>query len=300
MDKFHINKTQFNVLETFLLTSPPSPIKANATYRWLANDHRIGELDHNQKYWYFTEKDKARIRELLNVQRMKIAEGYTPKQSRHEISKKGRDEKRNSLPVKQDFVLVNAIGDLRINQEVINLGSLSRLGLQCNYQLFESIEHKTIVLVENLETMSYLEQLQFNEKLSYLKEALWLYRGDVKAEQSTSSAYKLFRRFIDTHKLVCFSDFDPKGLEIALSSGATSLLLPDVTIANEKNKQLTGVDNAFSNQKSSQIFLERQTDLPDEFKSYVTQLFKHRRVVKQEHMASLHIPLIEISLVKKT
>ncbi|MEY8216654.1 MAG: hypothetical protein RPR97_19485 [Colwellia sp.] len=53
-----------------------------------------------------------------------------------------------------------------------------------------------------------------------LTQALWLYRGDVKAQQTTNTSYQFFRRFKGKIPLVCFSDLDPKGIEIALTSHA--------------------------------------------------------------------------------
>jgi len=165
----------------------------------------------------------------------------------------------------------------------------------------KSVEHSTIVFVENLTVMANLNAINLasiksnssaknaqNENSNIdLSKALWLYRGDVKAQQTTNTSYQFFRRFKGHVPLVCFSDLDPKGIEIALTSDADYWLTIENT--NEITMDLTGSEQEWYKQGASISFLqEKISTTPSQEIACWHKLFEnlltHRKTLKQEHI----------------
>ncbi len=131
-----------------------------------------------------------------------------------------------------------------------------------------------------------------------LTQALWLYRGDVKPQQTTNSSHQFFRRFKGTIPLICFSDLDPKGIEIALTSHADFWLT--LNNANEVDMALLGIEQEWYKQKASIDYLLKQEN-DNEEKHQWQQSFEilkhHKKTLKQEHMLKhkLELTLLKIN-----
>jgi hypothetical protein len=128
---------------------------------------------------------------------------------------------------------------------------------------------------------------------------LWLYRGDVKAQQTTNTSYQFFRRFKGQIPLVCFSDLDPKGIEIALTSDADYWLT--VENKNEITMDLTGSEQEWYKQGASITFLQKKiSTMPSQQVACWQKLFEnlqtYRKTLKQEHILKHNVALTLLEL----
>ena len=257
----------------------------------LYEHYSFGILDGH--YLIFTERDRDAL--IKRVQSENGAhlfrDAFPEKQSRPQVAQHQRNEKQGSYAVSRDFILLNALQPLLINNQQISISPFTSLGLYLKADEILSVEHPLIVMVENLAIMANLSALNIPESL---QSALWLYRGDIKKQQQTSSAYQFFRRFIKTHQLICFSDLDPKGIEIALTSGAQYWLTAEDDLVI--NMQLQGEENEWFNQASAVKYLQEQTNLSSKCQSAFNNMCEHRKTLKQEHMLKHDIKLDLYSL----
>jgi hypothetical protein len=272
------------------LSAVIKPLKLTASLEKLYRIYGIGSLEGT--LYYFDEKDKAQL-----IERVKedhgvhlFREPYPDPKSRINNAQKNRNEKQNALTVTHDFVLINSLSSLRLNKSITEKSPINSLGSFICASEIKSIEHSHLVFVENLIVMANLPLLKIPESL---KDALWLYRGDQKAQQNTGTANQFFKRFKKTNNLVCFSDLDPKGLEIALKSGATQWL----TIADNSDLclDLQGVENEWFNQKETIAFLSK-LQLSAHQKMLFEKMKQTQKTLKQEHMIahSLNLDLFEL------
>lgn len=100
-----------------------------------------------------------------------------------------QNEKENSYAVSKEFILINSLTDINVNQKFHKISPLTSLGIYIKAEEIKSIEHSVIVLVENLTVMANLNAINLASIKSNidLSKALWLYRGDVKAQQTTNN-----------------------------------------------------------------------------------------------------------------
>lgn len=239
----------------------------------------------------FTFADRLSLIETVRSNdKLDLLSPYPDKKSRENIAKGHKDEKLNSYPVSRDFVLINSLSDFHLNGRQFAKMPFTSLGLSIKAHEIISIEHRQIVLVENLTLMANLEALQIPKSL---EEALWLYRGDVQAGQKTGTAYEFFRRF-NTHKLICFSDLDPAGIQIAMTSGAHYWLSPmdcEQAIKLNQNNKLEGVEQEWFDQKKAVTYLEGKTLLPHQCKLALELMKTQHYTLQQEHMLSHKLAL---------
>lgn len=267
--------------------------KLSASFKQLVRDYQIGHIDAG--YFYFNETDKLSLIELVAREHQGVhlfRDPYPEPQRRTQLALTERNEKRGAIKVSADFVLVNSLENLRLNQQCIALSPVCSLGQYlCVFEI-ESIEHRQIVLVENLIVMANLARLHIPASL---KDALWLYRGDLQAHQQTGTAYSFFRRFQESHQLICFSDLDPSGLQITLTSGATQCL----TLANSQDLSLDlqGEEEQWFTQQQAIRYLNKQAQLPDACATLFQQMQQTQKTLKQEHMLahSLELALYPLS-----
>jgi hypothetical protein len=289
MNDHLFNKTQFAFFSKHL-KADLGKVAVSKSCQWIVNVHRLGYID--KGYWFYSDKERAVIIDLMKsqLQIQSLTDDYPQKKSRIEVATDYNAEKVNALAVSEDFVLVNAFYSLNINSRTIPLEGVSCLGFYLNVKKIQSIEHQTLVLVENLSVMANLDKLVLQGEAEQLINALWIYRGDVKKEQNTSRAYAFFRRFKSTHRLVCFADTDPKGLEIALTSGATHFLSPSA--GDLTGFSISGPDIDYFSQKSAVQYLTKQQDfLSKPSSALFNSMTELRKTIKQEHILAHAIPL---------
>ncbi len=266
----------------------------------LFRDYCFGKVQGG--YLSFTDADRQallhQVKQELNLDL--LTEEHPQEEARITKAKTARNEKQHSYAVARNFVLVNTLDSFCLNKQVFPRCPINALGIQVNSEQLFSVEHQYIVLVENLAVMAHLADLHLPE---VLKKALWLYRGDVKTSQQTATAYQFFRRFQHSHHLVCFSDLDPKGLEISLTSGADSWLTVKTLAALDL--PLHGDEYEWDKQANSIHFLDSKLDqLPSSAWLASFEAMKLRRkTLKQEHilahqLALTLLPIANVDLVK--
>jgi hypothetical protein len=274
-----MNKTLFQYCQKHLRFINNGQLKVNASLKSLVNIYNIGYISNG--FFHFNTKDKQHLIEVISQQLngIRLSDEYPEQQSRIKIAATHRNEKVGSLNVSEDYVLLNSLDSLRLNNQVTQNISISSLGHFICASEIETIEHQQIVLVENLIIMANLDRLNIPDTL---KEALWLYRGDAKAFNQTGTAYQLFRRFKLSHQLICFSDLDPSGLQICLTSGANQWL----TLNDEKqlNIELKGNEQEWFNQNKAISYLNSYLSLPKTCERLFLRMKQSQTTLKQEHM----------------
>ncbi|MDN2662089.1 hypothetical protein [Psychromonas sp. 14N.309.X.WAT.B.A12] len=288
MSGYLFNKIQYKFFAE-QLRQGLNRVKKNKSCEWIVDVHRLGKIEYGD--WVYTEKERSAIIALVKSQ-LKVDllhDDFPEDTSRIARANTFNEEKSRTVAVSHDFVLVNSLTILKLNQQTIEINAFQSLGFYVNANTVESVEHDCIVLVENLSVMANLSLLKFSAKCAFLKNALWVYRGDIRAQQTTAMAYQFFRGFKESHQLVCFADFDPKGLEIALTSGADYVITP--TVDSIKAFQTDGADTDYFKQASSRNYIAEH--LVDSSK--IQQLFRlmseQRRTIKQEHMLAKALTL---------
>ena len=261
--------------------------------QYLRREYNFGTI--SGKDVIFTEDDIAIL--IEEVKKIKILgrslhlllDDYPDEKGRLDNALEFRNEKKNSYPVTKDYVLINSINTLKINSEetVMNLFPSMSLGLNINANNISSIEHDCIIFVENLEIMGVISELKIPPKL---KDALWLYRGDIKKANQTGKAYEFFRSLKNTkHQLIYFGDIDPKGIEIALTSGAEYwLTAKDPSILD---MELEGAEIKWSMQGKAQTYLNNTEKVPEKCYQIFESMKLKRKTIQQEHLYKHKIDL---------
>ena len=286
-----MNKALYEFAQKKFRTLTHGKLKLSGMLRRLHTGYAFGVVMGD--YLLFNEHDRAYL--IARVQYENgvhlFREPYPGKQSRQQAAKSERNEKAQSYAVSSDFILLNALQPLQLNNQQLPVSPLTSLGMYLKADEITSVEHQQIVLVENLTIMANLSALNIPETL---KGALWLYRGDIKRQQRTGSAYQFFRRFKASHQLVCFSDLDPAGIQIALTCGAQYWLTAEDN--DVVNLELQGDENEWFKQAKAIKYLEGIIDLPEKCQSAFAEMYGSRKTLKQEHMLAHNIKLGLFSL----
>ena len=281
-----MNKALYQYCQRKFKTHTHGKLKLSGLSARLHNDYGFGVIDGG--YLHFTEKERTSL--IVRVQSENgvhlFRDPYPAAQSRQQSAHTRRNEKAHSYAVSRDFILLNSLQPLQLNKQQLPVTPFTSLGVYLKADEITSVEHQQIVLVENLEIMANLSALNIPESLH---SALWLYRGDIKKQQQTSSAYQFFRRFKDNHQLICFSDLDPKGIEITLTSGAQYWLAPEDD--NVTNIELQGDENEWFNQQAAIKYLEGKVELPEKCQMAFSEMLNNQKTLKQEHMLAHNIKL---------
>lgn len=281
-----MNKTLYQFCQKKFKTQTHGKLKLTGLLKRLYNGYGFGFIKGD--YLLFNENDRAYL-----IARVQYENGvhlfrdpFPEKQSREQSAQTQRNEKAHSYAVSRDFVLLNALKPLQINQQQLPLNPFTSLGVYLKADEIISVEHPQIILVENLEIMANLKALNIPESLH---SALWLYRGDAKKEQQTGSAYQFFRRYKESHQLICFSDLDPAGIQIALTSGADYWLTAEDNNVIDIN--LHGDENEWFKQAKAIKYLEGVINLPEKCRTAYVKMRRNRKTLKQEHMLAHNVKL---------
>jgi len=289
---------------------PGERIKNSILAKKLHDDYHFGQMDLANKQLTFSLTDVLNLsEETRRTLGVDIRDDpYPDKADRLSTAEKSRNEKGHSYAVNKDFILINSLSNLKLNQSIYELSPLTSLGNYVKADEIQSVEHSAIVLVENLAVMANLSEINLSSIKNDidLTQALWLYRGDIKAQQTTSTSYLFFRRFKDYIPLICFSDLDPKGIEIALTSHADYWLT--LQNSNEVDMPLLGSEQEWYKQGASISFLHTQSNDKEIitrkdacWKNIFETLLTHRKTLKQEHMLKhkLSLSLIPITTLNQ-
>ena len=265
---------------------------------YVAKEFSFGQLDYHEERLEFSEHQLIKLNfELKRVTGHNPAHGKPTAQPRVPRSRHNHSTKLRAQPVTSDFVLVNCLGQLNINHQQHSMPTINSLGIYININEVLSIEHTQLILVENLALMASLADLVLPASIN---EPLFIYRGDLKPEQSVSSAYQFFRHWSSSHQLICFSDFDPAGLIITLGSGANFSLMPAMaTWPKIFTVELEGSEENWWQQQEQRTAINNLIDngqLSQHLAASFQKMADHRRTWQQEHMISHQTELSLIAL----
>jgi hypothetical protein len=313
--KTTMGKTLYNSTQTLLQKyRQGGRIKKSPLAIKLYDEYRFGQFDLDKEWLSFKLDNILALCDEVKNSELHVDirhDPYPSKEDRLTTAENNRNEKNNSYAVSKGFILVNSLSHLNVNHSSHKISPLTSLGSYIKAEDIKSIEHSAIVLVENLAVMANLrliniEKIKINScsdnlnnilcKEIDLTQALWLYRGDVKPQQTTNTSYEFFRRFKDNTPLICFSDLDPKGIEIALTCNADYWLTLNDT--NEITMPLSGDEQEWYKQSVSINFLNEKLTLeiqPVEnthcWQTIFNILLSHKKTLKQEHMLTHKLPL---------
>ncbi|MFT6925246.1 MAG: hypothetical protein ACJAZP_000826 [Psychromonas sp.] len=283
-----MNKQLFDYCKRQLLKQRQGgSVKLTALARTLHHQYGFGEIDRGSLHFSYDQRISL-IREIQKQLKLDVlTDEYVP-QSRRENALHRRNEKDNSHAVCRDFVLINSLDGLQLNGQVYPANAFTSLGLYVKADEIKSIEHKQIIFVENLEMMANLPALNLPAQLD---NPLWLYRGDIQEKQQTSTAYAFFKRFNNNQQqLICFSDLDPAGIQIALTCSAEYWLTPkDSSVV--KFSQAKDAEQEFYKQNAAIQYLQHYKNLPDKCQMAFESMLHNRKTLKQEHMLAHQIAL---------
>jgi len=316
--KTTMNKQLYNfVQDNFQKNRNGGQIKNSSLATRLNEEYHFGQFDLTKQWLIFSLADILELtKEVIISHGVDVRnDPYPSKEDRLTTAEINRNEKQNSYAVSKKFILINSLTELNVNQTCHKVSPLTSLGIYIKADDIQSVEHSAIVLVENLAVMANLSAINLtsiNNKSSGtntlnknidLSNALWLYRGDVKAQQTTNTSYHFFRRFKGIIPLVCFSDLDPKGIEIALTSDSDYWL----TIKNidDLSIPLSGTEQEWYKQGASISFLQEQlkktpSQEDDCWQNTFINIRTHRKTLKQEHILKHNVTLTLLELTNQS
>lgn len=246
----------------------------------------------------FSAEDKRRLRQRV-MEELDIDPFMTEQlpNDRLEMAKYHANEKLAAKPVGGDHLLLNSTdGLLRINGVKIPLHPerVVSAGMLCLNSSIQTVEHQTIVVIENLAIMPLCHAWQIP---AVGQQALWVYRGDNKSGAKASACRDFIERFGGDKTIIVFSDMDPKGLEIALTFPFAKFWLgPNAAswrpLLNSRYASPVGFDI----QSEAIDYLLRQLDsnsLSEPFKNLISVMRDQRSSFRQEHTYS-HDVLLEL------
>lgn len=281
-----MNKALYQFCQRKFKTKLSGSLKLSSLAKQLHSQYAFGRINGENLQFDSTDR-QALVDHVYQENKLHLFRDYYEQpQSRVENAGEFRNEKVNSHAVSEGFILVNALDSIQVNKQNISLSPLTSLGVYLKESEITSVQHDIIVLVENLSIMSALSQLILPINLD---NALFLYRGDIKAAQRTNHAYHFFRRFRESKNLVCFSDLDPAGIQISLSSGAHFWLAPEDFSAI--NISLTGYEQEWFTQVASVKWLNKQESMPKPCQTAFVEMCLSHKTLKQEQMLALNMQL---------
>lgn len=280
-------------------------VKNTALAKKLHENFGFGQVDLSKKFLSFELSDIFALSQQIQASHAVDIRNdpYPVKTDRLNSAERYRNEKDSSYPVSKDFILINSLSSLKVNQKIYQLSPFVSLGHYIKADEIQSIENKYIIFVENLAVMASLSKLDLALISEDLTDALWIYRGDLKKQQSTGTAYEFFRRF-KYHQRICFSDVDPKGIEIALTSHADYwLTIQDISDYQKTTQSLDGSEEEWFKQGASIKFLQKRLlehDKSDKNTARWEPLFttssKIQKTLKQEHLVKHKLALTLLKL----
>ncbi|MDX1302050.1 hypothetical protein [Photobacterium sp.] len=171
-----------------------------------------------------TPRDIRQIRKVIKEQSgFDLLTDSIPN-SRMEMAQYFPNEKLSSRPVKGKVIKIYGLLSTNINNKTYDLEEGMNIEIDLNH--LKSIEHSQVVIVENYEAFSKFRLVQNDIG----PNPLIVYRGD-KDCGVISKEIALAFPYIE---LIAWFDTDPKGISLALSSGATYMLLPNLSIETLK------------------------------------------------------------------
>lgn len=198
--------------------------------------------------------------------------------NRIEKSKLGQDEKSDALPPNKDYVLIK--GRVPLVHDSIRVEK--KVALRVNIRDISLSELSEVIFVENLAAFDAI----FEHPLFEPGRQTIIYRGhgvDIKV------VHRLLRQASNyDFNIIAWTDFDPKGIEIALTCpNVSSLVLPKV---GDKVPGLVSQPDLFVRQHASincvEALVARQPS------AVIEAMLQNKLAISQEHQISHVLPLV--------
>lgn len=274
-------------LRNFLLNKQRlsfNPSKTLMTY--LENDYgdffRIKGVSVN-----FTEDDKQRFRQEVTRGIPDLFAKIGEHRDRVEASEYLTDEKQSAISPEQSHVTLahhEGLFSVAGLSEALPIGVSIRVAI--NSLHLDKID--TLVVIENLSAFDHWYKVNWS---SVTPNTYAVYRGHDRLNKGINS---LIAKVAPHAQIVAFCDYDPKGIEIALTTEhMQALLIPELTssfLAKFNRPEL------YSKQNSSLVFLKRQlSNHPHTLLQLLLNDLKPVSVM-QEHMLAHNIPMHSVSM----
>ncbi|NWJ65007.1 hypothetical protein HX770_11585 [Vibrio parahaemolyticus] len=227
--------------DLFRLKALFEPVKLNSgasveytgVFQVIQRDYGLGRLISGKLK--LTPEDIRKVRSLVKKQSGFDLLCDPIPSSRTEASRFFSNEKIANTAVKGKVVKVYGVSSTNINGRTYCLEE--GMVVEMPFDLLVSIQHQTIVLVENYEAFR-----QFRDaKLDLPMNPLIVYRGDIEGGVIS----KDFALKFPEAQLIAWFDADPAGISFALASDASMMIVPDLS---EDQLKAHGRSSLFDNQ----------------------------------------------------
>jgi hypothetical protein len=185
----------------------------NVSWQHLYREYNIGTIRGNKIH--VAERDKEEMIDLVKqLTDLDLRDGSVDDladATRSEALKQTRNEKWGGRAVSAHRLALKALPGKRLHFNGQALALSIRSHLDAAIEVIESLDHDTIIVIENYECFDRLEELRWNLGERYAN-ALVLYRGD----PQTSGA-RAVNEFVRSQErpVLAMVDIDPAGLLIA-------------------------------------------------------------------------------------
>ncbi|MBL4575572.1 MAG: hypothetical protein JKY51_05675 [Opitutaceae bacterium] len=230
-------------------------------------------------------QQRARLRDWLSSEHgidwkkgVKALAGTRTNVSKHAINGKlsGHNIKRNWVKIKplrpgNDYIVLNG--------QILTLQKW--LHIEIDLTDIKTIELGCILIIENLETFTDICDIQINSSLP--ENTAVVYRGDPQTTGGIKLLKKLMKNNTNIFSVWC-GDFDPAGIDMALSSKCDHLLLPALNDLDD----IQGDKDDFSNQHPQLTRLLSNNE-SSELAHYIDYLDKRKQGFTQERMLAKQV-----------
>ena len=256
------------VLSRAIKLAKPS-VKLTDLWRFFNTEYGIGHVDKNKLI--ISHTDYQHIRALIKGETgLDIVEPL-PKGSRIDIVKETGNEKLNAeAPGRHHLLLNSPSGQLLINGQSIPL--MTGASYRLDWRMLDEFP-KSIIVVENQQVFDFFQSVMLPE---ILFESFVVYRGH---NISSKAVIDFLQATPQNTHIIAFCDYDPKGLEIALTTTKVShILLPRLEQAFNGAE---GTRYRFDQQYAAVTHFSNKT-LPRSLDSHWNKLIEQKLCVSQE------------------
>ncbi|TRX57047.1 hypothetical protein [Thalassomonas sp. M1454] len=280
-----LTKGVVNELQKFF-NSATKQVKLNSKLGKFLSDYQdLGKINQTSKLLSFDVSQKKNLRaELEQTYGQTLLTVNFNELTYLQSANVSKQEKLAGVKPNDNYVLVKVLSEnaLSINghkQIPSNLAmrvSIDDIGVS-------AIKH--LVVIENLTAFDHIDKAILPPQLM---SAVFIYRGHEK--YNAKGCLNLLNKLPQACQIIAFTDFDPKGLEIALTIAKVSAcLLPELS----RELIATSHEPDYEKQYSSMVYLNKVNN--KHLREYIKSIESKRLSIKQEHILVTHSPL---SLVK--
>lgn len=268
--------------------------------KWLAelrDTYGFGILDIKGKHLLLSEQDYQTLEWIIRqyiAPSIELDQLLKPNaKERIQTSAIFNDDKAGAAKAGEEWLLVRSIlGPLKLKQAIVN-NPVSAICVMDKETLVNH-QHQALLVVENKALMKSIHQAKLPEEVIRM-DPLVVYRGD--EYFSTRTSLDFIKNQLKEHPekpLYLFTDFDPKGLVIAMAyPSIKGFIVPTQEIVWQKH---TNLDN-FIKQTESMRTLELNAMLWNTNIQHMIRLMdKKQTAITQEIMVARSLPLTTINI----